>query len=58
MDLTDRKNGLRLVIEVKNGFNPQAVLQQLYKYTPMVRGRQSTRATLLIPKESSMGVYL
>ena len=25
VDLTDRKNGLRLVIEVKNGFNPQAV---------------------------------
>ncbi|MGL5818059.1 MAG: DNA gyrase/topoisomerase IV subunit A [Phycicoccus sp.] len=34
-DLTDRKNGLRLVIEVKNGFNPDAVLDQLYKLTPM-----------------------
>ncbi|PRY62610.1 DNA gyrase subunit A [Knoellia remsis] len=34
-DLTDRKNGLRLVIEVKNGFNPEAVLEQLYKLTPM-----------------------
>lgn len=34
-DLTDRKNGLRLVIEVKNGFNPDAVLEQLYKLTPM-----------------------
>ncbi|WP_417219020.1 DNA topoisomerase (ATP-hydrolyzing) [Arthrobacter sp.] len=35
VDLTDRKNGMRLVIELKNGFNPNAVLQQLYKYTPM-----------------------
>ncbi|MGP5162674.1 DNA topoisomerase (ATP-hydrolyzing) [Arthrobacter rhombi] len=35
IDLTDRKNGMRLVIELKNGFNPNAVLQQLYKYTPM-----------------------
>ncbi|HEY1155075.1 MAG TPA: DNA topoisomerase IV subunit A, partial [Arthrobacter sp.] len=35
VDLTDRKNGLRLVIELKNGFNPNAVLQQLYRYTPM-----------------------
>ncbi|MCA0335791.1 MAG: DNA topoisomerase IV subunit A [Actinobacteria bacterium] len=34
-DLTDRKNGLRLVIEVKNGFNPDAVLEQLYRQTPM-----------------------
>jgi DNA gyrase subunit A len=34
-DLTDRKNGLRLVFEVKNGFNPDAVLEQLYKHTPM-----------------------
>ncbi len=35
VDLTDRSHGLRLVIELKNGFNPQAVLQQLYRYTPM-----------------------
>ena len=34
-DLTDRKHGLRLVIEVKHGFNPDAVLEQLYKLTPM-----------------------
>ena len=34
-DLTDRTKGLHLVIEVKNGFNPDAVLAQLYKLTPM-----------------------
>jgi len=34
-DLTDRAHGLRLVIEIKNGFNPEAVLEQLYKLTPM-----------------------
>ncbi|GEB50003.1 MULTISPECIES: DNA gyrase/topoisomerase IV subunit A [Streptomyces] len=34
-DLTDREHGLRLVIEIKNGFNPEAVLGQLYKLTPM-----------------------
>ncbi len=28
-------HGLRLVIEVKNGFNPEAVLEQLYRLTPM-----------------------
>ncbi|MGN6611521.1 MAG: DNA gyrase/topoisomerase IV subunit A [Angustibacter sp.] len=35
VDLTDRSHGLRLVIEIKNGFNPEAVLEQLYKLTPM-----------------------
>ncbi|WP_105968577.1 DNA gyrase/topoisomerase IV subunit A [Streptomyces geranii] len=34
-DLTDRNHGLRLVVEIKNGFVPEAVLEQLYKLTPM-----------------------
>jgi DNA gyrase subunit A len=34
-DLTDREHGLRLVIEVKNGFVPEALLDQLYRQTPM-----------------------
>ena len=34
-DLTDRKNGTRLVITVKNGYNPEAVLAQLYRHTPL-----------------------
>lgn len=34
-DLTDRHKGLRLVIEIKNGFVPEAVLEELYRLTPM-----------------------
>ena len=34
-DLTDRTRGLHLVIEVRNGFNPDAVLAELYRLTPM-----------------------
>ncbi|MCD4534868.1 DNA topoisomerase IV subunit A [Nocardioides sp. cx-169] len=34
-DLTDREHGLRLVIEIKNGFVPEALLEQLYRQTPM-----------------------
>jgi DNA gyrase subunit A len=34
-DLTDMANGTRLVIEVKNGFVPEAILEQLYRQTPM-----------------------
>ncbi|MFI7699112.1 DNA topoisomerase (ATP-hydrolyzing) subunit A [Nonomuraea sp. NPDC049480] len=34
-DLTDRHKGLMLVIEIKNGFIPEAVLEELYRLTPM-----------------------
>ena len=34
-DLTDRTNGLKLVIELKTGFDPQVVLDLLYRFTPM-----------------------
>ena len=34
-DLTDRTHGLRLVIEIKNGFHPEAVLEELFRLTPM-----------------------
>jgi len=34
-DLTDRHRGLQLVIEVRNGFHPEAVLEELYRLTPM-----------------------
>ena len=34
-DLTDRKHGLRLVIGIKTGFSPEAVLEQLYRFTPL-----------------------
>ena len=35
VDLTDRKNGLKLVITLKTGFSPEAVLELLYRYTPL-----------------------
>jgi DNA gyrase subunit A len=34
-DLTDRENGTRLVIECKVGVNPQALLGDLYRLTPL-----------------------
>ncbi len=34
-DLTDRNRGLNLVVEVRAGFNPEAVLAELYRLTPM-----------------------
>jgi DNA gyrase subunit A len=34
-DLTDRHQGLRLVVEIRSGFHPEAVLEELYRLTPM-----------------------
>lgn len=34
-DLSDGESGLHLVIELKGGFNPEAVLEQLFKLTPL-----------------------
>jgi DNA gyrase subunit A len=34
-DLTDRHHGLRLVIGIKAGFDPSAVLSELYRLTPL-----------------------
>ncbi|MCU1600696.1 MAG: topoisomerase subunit, partial [Frankiales bacterium] len=34
-DLTDRSLGTQLVFEIKAGFNPQAVLAELYRLTPL-----------------------
>ena len=35
IDLTDGDSGLNLVIEIKNGFHPEAVLESLFKLTPL-----------------------
>jgi DNA gyrase subunit A len=34
-DLTDSTQGLRLEIKIKGGFNPEAVLAELYRLTPL-----------------------
>ena len=35
VDLTDGTHGLRIIVEVKSGFDPEAVLEQLYRTTPL-----------------------
>ncbi|NDL56319.1 DNA gyrase/topoisomerase IV subunit A [Phytoactinopolyspora mesophila] len=35
VDYTDRNTSLRLVIELKSGFVPEAVLEELYRLTPL-----------------------
>ena len=55
-DLTDRKHGLRLVIEIKNGFNPEAVLEQLYKLTPMEDNFAINNVTLVDGQPRTLGL--
>ncbi len=56
VDLTDRKHGLRLVIELKNGFNPTAVLQQLYRFTPMEDSFGINNVTLVDGQPQTLGL--
>ena len=55
-NLTDRHHGLRLVIEVKNGFNPEAVLQQLYRRTPMEESFSINAVALVGGQPHTMGL--
>ncbi len=55
-DLTDRKNGLRLVFEIKNGFNPDAVLEELYRHTPMEENFGINAVALVGGEPRTMGL--
>ncbi|SDR67650.1 DNA gyrase/topoisomerase IV subunit A [Agrococcus carbonis] len=55
-DLTDRKHGLRLVIGIKTGFDPDAVLQQLYRYTPLEDGFSINNVALVEGKPETLGL--
>lgn len=55
-DLTDRNRGLRLVIGVKTGFNPQAVLEQLYRLTPLEDGFSINNVALVDGQPQTLGL--
>ena len=55
-DLTDRNHGLKLVIEVKTGFNPEAVLETLYKHTPLEDSFGINNVALVDGQPQTMGL--
>ncbi|MGZ4614841.1 MAG: DNA gyrase/topoisomerase IV subunit A [Actinomycetes bacterium] len=55
-DYTDRAQGLRLVIEVKNGFNPDAILEQLYRLTPLEDSFGINNVALVDGQPHTMGL--
>jgi DNA gyrase subunit A len=55
-DLTDRNRGLNLVIEIRPGFNPEAVLAELYRLTPMEETFGINNVALLDGQPRTLGL--
>lgn len=56
IDLTDRHNGTRVVIEIKTGFDPNAVLAQLFKHTPLQDNFTINNVALVNGRPHTMGL--
>lgn len=56
IDLTDRHNGTRLVIEIKTGFDPNAVLARLFKHTPLQDNFTINNVALVNGRPHTMGL--
>ncbi|MEY9953326.1 DNA topoisomerase (ATP-hydrolyzing) subunit A [Leifsonia sp. EB34] len=55
-DLSDRQHGLRLVIGIKTGFSPDAVLEQLYRHTPLEEGFSINNVALVAGGPQTLGL--
>ncbi|WP_399343294.1 DNA gyrase subunit A [Umezawaea sp. Da 62-37] len=55
-DLTDRENGIRLVVECKVGVNPQALLADLYRLTPMEQSFGINNLVLVEGQPQTLGL--
>jgi DNA gyrase subunit A len=64
VDLTDRENGLRLIIELKSGFDPNSVIEALYRFTPLEESFGINNVALVegrpqqLPLRALLEVYL
>ena len=56
-NLSDRKSGLRLVIECKTGVNPELLLEQLYKLTPLEESFGINNVVLVDGVPTTVGLY-
>ena len=56
IDLTDGQTGTNVVIEIKNGFEPEAVLEQLYALTPMEDAFSINAVALVKGKPQTLGL--
>lgn len=56
VDLTDGEHGLRLVIECKNTVNPEALLHELYRLTPLEDGFTVNAVALVDGEPRTLGL--
>lgn len=56
VDLTDRENGLRLVVELKTGVEPESVLEALYRLTPIEETFSVNSISLVDGRPEQLGV--
>lgn len=56
VDYTDRNTSLRLVIELKSGFVPEAVLEELYRLTPLEDSFSINNVALVAGQPSTLGL--
>jgi DNA gyrase/topoisomerase IV subunit A len=56
VDLTDGQNGTRVVVEIKNGFEPEKVLENLYKLTPLEDAFSINAVALVDGKPRTLGL--
>ncbi|MED5277462.1 MAG: DNA topoisomerase (ATP-hydrolyzing) [Actinomycetota bacterium] len=56
-NLSDRESGLKIQITVKPGHNPQAVLADLYKLTPLEETFSINNVVLVDGEPKTLGIY-
>ena len=56
VDLTDRENGLRLIIELKSGFDPDSVLLALFRHTPLEENFSVNNVALVGGRPKQLGL--
>jgi DNA gyrase/topoisomerase IV subunit A len=56
VDLSDGQSGTKVVVEIKNGYEPQEVLENLYKLTPMEDAFSINAVALVDGKPLTLGL--
>jgi DNA gyrase/topoisomerase IV subunit A len=56
VDLSDGKNGTRIVVEAKTGYDPEEILANLYRLTPMEESFSINAVALVDGQPKTMGL--
>ncbi|MFY8050728.1 MAG: DNA gyrase/topoisomerase IV subunit A, partial [Aquiluna sp.] len=56
VDLTDRENGLKLVVELKSGVDPDSVIEALYRLTPLEESFGINNVALVKGRPQQLGL--